>query len=77
MGELFHAAIGFPTMLFTAAARAGLPGFLSYLLCMALLLVASLLSWLVTRGLVRPPAKPFPDEPGPSRQDARPRHAAA
>lgn len=128
MGEFLNAAVGFPTMLFTAALivvagfwllvlcgvaerdefdsdvdaealhldvvpvsvaaslfvtvgwmlsmagsllldRAGLPGFLSRLLSTALLVVTPLLSWLVTRRLVRPLSKLFPDEPGPSRQD--------
>ncbi|MFF8191819.1 hypothetical protein ACF05L_13420 [Streptomyces bobili] len=128
MGEFLNAAIGFPTMLFTAAvivvagfwllvpcgvaerdgfdsdvdaevlrldgvpvsvavtlsivagwllnvggsvlmARVGPPGVLSHLLSTALLLVAPLLSWLVTRRLVRPLSKLFPNEPGLSRQD--------
>ncbi|MFG2836964.1 hypothetical protein ACGFZH_20565 [Streptomyces zaomyceticus] len=50
-------------------ARAGLPGVLSHLLSTALLLVAPLLSWQVTRRLVRPLSKLFPDEPALSRQD--------
>ncbi|MEU0369680.1 hypothetical protein ABZ070_05340 [Streptomyces sp. NPDC006283] len=50
-------------------ARVGLPGVLSHLLSTALLLVAPLLSWLVTRQLVRPLSKLFPDDSGLSRQD--------
>ncbi|WP_338677627.1 hypothetical protein V1460_35130 [Streptomyces sp. SCSIO 30461] len=50
MGEFLDAAVGFP----------------SHLLSMALLLVAPLLSWLVTRRLVRPLARLLPDESGRS-----------
>ncbi|MER6996640.1 hypothetical protein [Streptomyces sp. NPDC000410] len=50
-------------------ARVGLPGVPSHLLSTALLLVAPLLSWLVTRRFVRPLSKLYPDEPGLSRQD--------
>ncbi|MFG2334315.1 hypothetical protein ACGFMM_32595 [Streptomyces sp. NPDC048604] len=128
MGEFLDAAVGFPSMLFTAAlivvagfwllvlfglaerdgfdsdvdvealrlggvpvsvaatlsivvgwllsvggsvllTRAGMSGFSSHLLSTALLLVAPLLSWLVTRRLVRPLARLFPDEPGRSRSE--------
>ncbi|WP_432037915.1 hypothetical protein [Streptomyces cucumeris] len=50
-------------------ARSGLPSTLSHLLGAALLCVSPLLSWRVTRVLVRPLAKLFPDEPEPSRHD--------
>ncbi|WP_395365928.1 hypothetical protein ACHGLA_33065 [Streptomyces sp. YH02] len=50
-------------------ALAGLPGLPRHLLSTALLLAAPLLSWLVTRRLVRPLSKLFPDEPGLPRQD--------
>lgn len=42
---------------------------LSVLFSLALLVLAPVASWRVTRCLVRPLAKLFPDEPGPSRQD--------
>ncbi|MFD3659940.1 hypothetical protein ACFWVF_04935 [Streptomyces sp. NPDC058659] len=38
-------------------------------LSLALFVLAPVTSWWVTRRLVRPLAKLFPDEPGPSRQD--------
>ncbi|GEB58125.1 hypothetical protein GCM10017674_69160 [Streptomyces gardneri] len=43
---------------------------LSALLSLALLVLAPVASWWATRRLVGPLAKLFPDEPGPSRQDA-------
>ncbi|TLQ47544.1 hypothetical protein [Streptomyces marianii] len=50
-------------------ARAGLAGLPFHLLRVAVLAASLFLSWWVTRALVRPLAKLFPDEPGPSRQD--------
>lgn len=49
--------------------RAHLGGALSLLLSWAMFLIALFVAWWVTRGLVRPLAKLFPDEPGPFRQD--------
>ncbi|MDX6759121.1 MULTISPECIES: hypothetical protein [Streptomyces] len=50
-------------------ARTGWPGALVHFLGAAVLFASMCLSWLVTRRLVRPLAKLFPDEPGPSRLD--------
>lgn len=50
-------------------ARTGWPGALVHFLGAALLFASTFLSWRVTRHLVRPLAKLFPDEPGPSRLD--------
>lgn len=50
-------------------ARTGWPGALVHFLGTALLIASLLLSWRMTRALVRPLAKLFPDEPGPSRLD--------
>ncbi|MCX4776939.1 hypothetical protein [Streptomyces sp. NBC_01264] len=50
-------------------ARTGWPGALVHFLGAALLFASVFLSWRVTRHLVRPLAKLFPDEPGPSRLD--------
>lgn len=50
-------------------ARAGLAGLPFHLLRVAVLAASLVLAWWVTRALVRPLAKLFPDEPGPSRQD--------
>ncbi|MFE3323949.1 hypothetical protein [Streptomyces sp. NPDC059176] len=50
-------------------ARAGLSGPSLQLLHVTLLFASLALSWWVTRLLVRPLAKLFPDEPAPSRQD--------
>lgn len=49
--------------------RSGLSGGAYAALACAVLLAAALVAWVVTRGVVRPLAKLFPDEPGPSRQD--------
>ncbi|WP_432073448.1 hypothetical protein [Streptomyces wuyuanensis] len=49
--------------------RADLSGLPFHLLRVAVLVASPVLSWWVTRALVRPLAKLFPDEPGPSRQD--------
>ncbi|MBT2390287.1 hypothetical protein J7E87_12840 [Streptomyces sp. ISL-1] len=49
--------------------RTGMSGALLHLLGAALLFASLLFAWRVTRLLVRPLAKLFPDEPGPSRQD--------
>ncbi|MFF5701040.1 hypothetical protein ACFY7H_00760 [Streptomyces sp. NPDC012794] len=50
-------------------ARTGWPGAVVHFLGAVLLCAAPVLSWRVTRVLVRPLAKLFPDEPGPSRLD--------
>ncbi|WP_336320182.1 hypothetical protein [Streptomyces lavendofoliae] len=50
-------------------ARAGWPAALVHLLGAALLCASFLGSWRLTRALVRPLAKLFPDEPGPSPHD--------
>lgn len=50
-------------------ARTGWPGALVHVLGAVLLFASPVLSWRVTRHLVRPLAKLFPDEPGPSRLD--------
>ncbi|MEV1054511.1 hypothetical protein [Streptomyces sp. NPDC049887] len=50
-------------------ARAGLAGLPFHLSRVAVLAASLVLAWWVTRMLVRPLAKLFPDEPGPSRQD--------
>ncbi|MCX5274919.1 hypothetical protein [Streptomyces virginiae] len=50
-------------------ARTGWPGALVHFLGVALLFASVFLSWRVTRHVVRPLAKLFPDEPGPSRLD--------
>ncbi|MGA4802551.1 hypothetical protein [Streptomyces lavendulocolor] len=50
-------------------ARAGWPAALVHLLGAALLCASLLGSWWATRALVRPLAKLFPDEPGPSLHD--------
>ncbi|WKV70521.1 hypothetical protein AW27_002715 [Streptomyces sp. PCS3-D2] len=50
-------------------ARTGWPGGVESFLGAALLFASLLLSWRVTRLLLRPLAKLFPDEPGPSRLD--------
>ncbi|MFJ6949346.1 hypothetical protein ACISU4_32740 [Streptomyces wuyuanensis] len=49
--------------------RADLSGLPFQLLRVAVLVASPVVSWWVTRALVRPLAKLFPDEPGPSRQD--------
>ncbi|ATL30912.1 hypothetical protein [Streptomyces formicae] len=49
--------------------RAGLTGLAHAAADVVLLLVSLLFAWQGARGLVRPLAKLFPDEPGPSRQD--------
>ncbi|MFH9069039.1 hypothetical protein [Streptomyces alboflavus] len=49
--------------------RAGLSGLTHAVAHIALLLLSLLVAWWVARGLVRPLAKLFPDEPGPSRHD--------
>ncbi|GAA3367466.1 hypothetical protein GCM10020367_66990 [Streptomyces sannanensis] len=49
--------------------RAGLAGGLVHLLGAVLLFAALFVSWRLTRLLVRPLVKLFPDEPGPSLQD--------
>ncbi|MCX4515423.1 hypothetical protein OHA27_34925 [Streptomyces sp. NBC_01619] len=49
--------------------RAELPSVPLHLLRVGVLVASPALSWWVTRALVRPLAKLFPDEPGPSRQD--------
>ncbi|MEU0275907.1 hypothetical protein [Streptomyces sp. NPDC006307] len=50
-------------------ARTGWSDALVHLLGAALLFASLFASWRLTRGLVRPLAKLFPDEPGPSRHD--------
>ncbi|WP_326650589.1 MULTISPECIES: hypothetical protein [unclassified Streptomyces] len=50
-------------------ARTGMSGALFHLLGAALLVASLIFAWRMTRLLVRPLAKLFPDEPGPSRQD--------
>jgi hypothetical protein len=50
-------------------ARTGMPSALLHLLGVVLLFASVIASWCMTRLLVRPLAKLFPDEPGPSRQD--------
>ncbi|MFJ8645326.1 hypothetical protein ACIRNI_04315 [Streptomyces sp. NPDC093546] len=50
-------------------ARTGWSDALVHLLNAALLFASLFASWRLTRGLVRPLAKLFPDEPGPSRHD--------
>ncbi|MEU8521168.1 hypothetical protein [Streptomyces sp. NBC_01216] len=58
--------------------RAGLPGAVDLLLSLLLLLLAPFVSWRVTRRIVRPLAKLFPDEPGlPARPSPEPRGTAA
>ncbi|OEJ30314.1 hypothetical protein [Streptomyces subrutilus] len=52
-----------------ALARTGWPGTWVHFLGTVLLFGSLILSWRVTRLLVRPLAKLFPDEPGPSRLD--------
>ncbi|MFC8765615.1 hypothetical protein ACFUAG_33520 [Streptomyces sp. NPDC057193] len=49
---------------------ADVPRPFSALLSLALLVLAPVASWWVTRRLVRPLAKLFPDEPGPLREDS-------
>lgn len=49
--------------------RAGLTGLAHAATDLALLLVSVPVAWGAARALVRPLAKLFPDEPGPSRQD--------
>jgi hypothetical protein len=49
--------------------RSGLPEAVVHLLYAVLLFASLFVAWRVTRLLVRPLAKLFPDEPGPSRQD--------
>ncbi|MEE1739836.1 hypothetical protein [Streptomyces sp. BE147] len=49
--------------------RAGLAGPVHAALAAGVLLGSLLLSWWLTRQLVRPLARLFPDEPGPSRED--------
>lgn len=49
--------------------RGGAEGPVRAALAVAVLVVSLLAAWGVTRTLVRPLAKLFPDEPGPSRQD--------
>lgn len=50
-------------------ARAGLTGLVHAAADIALLFLSLLVAWRVARGLARPLAALFPDEPGPSRQD--------
>ncbi|MGW0393421.1 hypothetical protein ACWDYJ_21480 [Streptomyces sp. NPDC003042] len=50
-------------------ARTGWPGTLVHFLGAVLMFASLFLSWRVTRVLVRPLTKLFPDEPGPSRLD--------
>jgi hypothetical protein len=50
-------------------ARTGWSDALLHLLGAVLLFASAIGSWRLTRALVRPLAKLFPDEPGPSRQD--------
>ncbi|MEU9378487.1 hypothetical protein AB0D94_32670 [Streptomyces sp. NPDC048255] len=50
-------------------ARTGWPGTLVHVLGAVLMFASLFLSWRVTRVLVRPLTKLFPDEPGPSRLD--------
>ncbi|MEU6673843.1 hypothetical protein [Streptomyces sp. NPDC046925] len=49
--------------------RGALTGLVHAAADVLLLLLSLLIAWRVTRHLVRPLAKLFPDEPGPSRQD--------
>ncbi|MEW1927532.1 hypothetical protein [Streptomyces sp. NPDC088360] len=49
--------------------RAGLTGLAHAATDLALLFVSVPVAWWVARALIRPLAKLFPDEPGPSRQD--------
>ncbi|MDI3418720.1 hypothetical protein [Streptomyces luteolus] len=50
-------------------ARAGLGGFAQIAAAAVVLLLSLAVAWCAARALVRPLAKLFPDEPGPSRQD--------
>ncbi|WP_406000269.1 hypothetical protein [Streptomyces sp. NBC_00829] len=50
-------------------ARTGVSSALLHLLGAALLVASLIFAWRMTRLLVRPLAKLFPDEPGPSRRD--------